>query len=265
MTMITIFTTPKPMQGRDKINQHNAISSWLAMPQKPQVIVFAEEKERSLFEGMGTTVISTHRRNDKNTPFLDSMFNLAEVNALYPYVMYVNADVVLFSDIYTATRLAAEHCPEFLIMGQRTDIEWCSKMDFSNVMWKTGLQHYAKSTGTLVNPTGKDYFIFAKPFSVRMAALLVGRLGWDTWLVREAHRKRLPLMDATPTITALHIKHNYEHLAGGRAEYAMGPGCHWNYKILGTQESTIAGRIDDAPLVITPDGVRERTQCLEAS
>lgn len=258
--MITIFTTTKPMEGRNKINQANAIGSWLVMPQGPQVIVFAEEKERHIFEEMGALVITSHRCNDRGTPFLDSMFTLAEANAQYPYLMYNNADVMLFSGIFKATRMAAEYKSEFLIIGQCTDIEWQSKMDFSNPMWEIGLRDYAARTGVLAAPTGKDYFIFARPFRVKMAPLVVGRLAWDTWLVREAHRVRLPLMDATSIILALHIEHDFDHLPGGLEEYAMGPGCRWNYEIMRKQESTIVGHIGNTNLVITSEGVVERSR-----
>ena len=259
--MITIFTTTKPMKGQDKINQANAIGSWLVMPQGPQIIVFAEEKERHIFEEMGATVITTHRRNERGTPFLDSMFTLAETNARYPYIVYANADIILFDDIYRAVRIAVEagH-PEFLIVGQRIDIEWHSGMNFANPIWKHALRDYARRTGTLVAPTGKDYFIFAKPFMVRMANLLVGRLAWDTWLVREAHNMRLPLMDATPTIMALHVKHDYSHLAGGRTEYTMGPGCQWNHRISQQQQAKIAGHITDANLVIANGRLWDRKE-----
>jgi len=258
--MITIFTTTKPMKGCDKINQANAIGSWLTMPQRPQVIVFTTAKESHYFETMGATVITSHRCNGRGTPFLDSMFTLTETNALYPYIMYANADILLFDDIYQAVRVAVEHKPEFLIVGQRTDIDWHSKMDFANPIWKPALRDYARRTGTLVDPTGKDYFIFAKPFTVRMPNLLVGRLAWDTWLVREAHNMRLPILDATPTIMALHVRHGYDHLAGGREEYAMGPGCQWNHTITQRQQSKIAGHITDADLVIANGHTWTRTE-----
>ena len=115
--MITIFTTTKPMKGCDKINQANAIGSWLTMPQRPQVIVFTTAKESHYFETMGATVITSHRCNGRGTPFLDSMFTLTETNALYPYIMYANADILLFDDIYQAVRVAVEHKPEFFIVG----------------------------------------------------------------------------------------------------------------------------------------------------
>jgi len=261
--MITIFTTPKPMTGKDAINQYNAIGSWLAMKSGPQVIVFTTENERHIFDEMGATVITTHRCNERGTPFLDSMFTLAELNSRYPYLMYSNADVIHFQDIFRATRIAVEHSPEFLIVGQRIDIEWTSKIDFGNSMWITGLHEYANATGTLVAPTGKDFFIFAKPFRVRMEPLLVGRLAWDTWLVREAHRVGLPIIDVTRIVTALHIKHDYSHLPGGRAEYAMGEGCRYNHTITQSQPGNIAGHITDSQFVITSSGVLMEREAFE--
>ena len=43
----------------------------------------------------------------------------------------------------------------------------------------------------------------------------VGRPGWDNWLIGRALELRLPLIDMTPSVLAIHQNHGYGHVTGG--------------------------------------------------
>ena len=247
--MLTIFTTPKPFTEDTTDRQCYAIRSWLQIT--PDVIVFGEEQDRDIIEELGARFIDDYKRNELGTPYVDSLFDRAQELAKYPTLMYVNADVILLPGVGDVVK-AIEQYGNFFVMGQRIDI------DLPNIIpgdanWVRHYQMCAAQSGRLIDQTGKDYFIVPNPVPFDIPSFLVGRLMWDTAFVRLAHEAGCTLFDATPSITALHIQHGYDHLPGGRTEYAQGPETKYNYSLVG-QTKTINGHIYDAPHVINFDG-----------
>ena len=57
-----------------------------------------------------------------------------------------------------------------------------------------------------------DYFVFRKGTLGKIPHFLVGRDSWDNWMVYNALKKGLKVVDATKSITALHQNHSYSHL-----------------------------------------------------
>ena len=68
---------------------------------------------------------------------------------------------------------------------------------------------YAKNKSIKHAPTGIDYFIFRKNTFKNIPPLAIGRFGWDNWLLWKARRMRVPLIDLSNGIFAIHQNHSY--------------------------------------------------------
>ena len=89
-----------------------------------------------------------------------------------------------------------------LVIGRRRN--WKIKWQ-QHVSKLEEIGHYAKSA-KLSMPFSHDYFISTRngyPWST-IPDFVVGRNAYDNWLVTTALTKKIPLVDATETITALH-------------------------------------------------------------
>jgi hypothetical protein len=86
--------------------------------------------------------------------------------------------------------------------------------------WK----YRAMAHGTLVPPYSSDFFIL--PFDSKifnnMPELVVGRKGWDNWIMFQARNLKLPLIDATTAVMTIHRKHGYNHIKG-KFENSLNP------------------------------------------
>src|SRR4029077_17322564 len=71
----------------------------------------------------GAEQLADLARTDRGTPPLDSAFAAGDRAARPPLRCFVNADVILFDDLLTATRRVAEQAERFLVVGQTIDVE----------------------------------------------------------------------------------------------------------------------------------------------
>jgi len=87
-------------------------------------------------------------------------------------------------------------------------------------------------TGQLRGPAAMDFFIFPRELNLEMPAFAVGRVGWDSWLIWRCRQMRLPVIDATRDLAALHQNHSYASLARG-CQHQQGPERTLNIRLAG--------------------------------
>ena len=231
MSLLTIFSAPKPFTNPHiNIIQRNAIQSWTHLG--PEVEVFLIGEEAGLAEAAadyGVPLIKEVRRSETGTPLINSIFDLARQASHSPYLLFVNGDILLTSDILQATRQVAEALPSnnpaaaraerlFLMLGQRWDLEVTSLMDFE-ADWEARLRAETQAHGKLHPPAGSDYFLFPRQAFSGIPDLAVGRAGWDNWMIYYASRQGWQVIDATPSVMIIHQNHDYSHLPGGKPHY----------------------------------------------
>src|SRR6476619_7500343 len=96
---LTVFTAPKPFEGQIDTIQRRAIRSWQRAGARSEVIVCGDEPgTREVVAELGLRHLPGVARSEFGTPLLSSMFELAERQAEYETLCYVNADLVLFPD-----------------------------------------------------------------------------------------------------------------------------------------------------------------------
>lgn len=251
--MLTIFTIPKAFQGLHEVIQTNAIKSWLALEPRPEVILLGnDEGTAETTSKLGLKHIADIESNENGTPLVSSMFEKAQEAASYPLMCYINADIILLSDF--ATVLRKVKTANFLIIGQRHDLDLTEFIDFSNSYWESELRELVAKKGVLHPLSGIDYFIFNRGLYYDIPPFAVGRTAWDNWLVYRARKAKAALINATPSITAIHQNHDYSHHPQGESGVWKGPEALRNRELMGNINYNFD--LQYATRIMTPQGMK---------
>jgi hypothetical protein len=252
--VLTIFACPKPfLDPHIAIIQRNAIFSWARLYPKPQVILFgAEEGVMEAARQLGVQHFPDIGRSEYGTPLLSSLFDVAQHRASHHHLCFINADIILLPDFLDAVRSAVAIRRNFLMVGQRTDLDITEELDF-DADWSGALHRKAQESGRIRPPEWIDYFVFTRGLFGEIPPFAIGRPFYDNWLVRQAIRRAGVLIDATPSVTAIHQNHDYAHSPGDNT-LKKGPESERNAQLLGN--SLNYRTIAHATHVLTPSGVR---------
>ena len=123
--LLTIFTTPKPFTNPHiAVIQRNALRNWTRLGAQVQVLAIGEEPGLAeAAQALGVQVVPQVQRNAQGTPLVSDIFRQARRHSESPFLAYVNADMLLLPDFVQATRVMSQLAPNFLIVGQRWDVE----------------------------------------------------------------------------------------------------------------------------------------------
>jgi hypothetical protein len=220
--MLTIFSTPKPFTDPHiNIIQRNAIQSWLHLSDDVHVILIGgEEGLDDVVAELGVSVLPDVARNRWGTPLVSSIFSLARDKSETPLLAYVNADILLMPDFVTVARQVASQAEQFLVVGQRWDLDVTEELDFGPG-WAPNLREDVHARGGLHAPGGSDYFIFPRDIFTHIPDFAIGRAGWDNWMIYHALQQGWPVVDATSDLIIVHQNHDYAHLPGGQMHYDL--------------------------------------------
>jgi hypothetical protein len=220
MADLTIFSAPKPFTNPHiALIQRNAIRSWQSLGAQVEVILLGDEAGLAETAAeLGVKHIPEVACTPGGTPLVSSMFALARQNSTSPLLACVNADILLLPDVLSGALAAARQANQFLIIGQRWDLDVREPLEFTSG-WPERLRERATSQGKLHKATGSDYFIFPRACFMDMPAFAIGRAGWDNWMIYAGRRSDWPVIDATPDIFIIHQNHDYSHLPGGLPHY----------------------------------------------
>ncbi len=231
--LITLFTCPKPFTNPHIATiQRNAIRSWKALGESVQVVLLGEEE--GLAEAAAELQVKHIReikRNAQNTPLLSSLFERARNLNQSPLLAYVNADIILFDDFVDSAQKLLEKTHEFLMVGQRWDMDITQLLDFQPG-WQELLRQSTHETGKLHKPMGSDYFVYPRECFVHIPDFAIGRAGWDNWMIYEARQRGWLTVDATADVMIIHQNHDYSHLPGGQSHYRL-PETDENVRLAG--------------------------------
>jgi hypothetical protein len=251
--MITFFTTPKPFSGNLKTTQTNAISSWAALRPSCEVIIFGNEEGASeLAADLGIRHVPDVERNEFGTPLISSMFKIAQETAGNKLMCYVNADIILMNDFLKAAQRIKKK--DFLMIGQRWDIELEESLDFQKTGWDVDLKNRVYKEGRLHGFSGIDYFVFPRGLYKDLPPLAVGRAGWDNWLIYYTRSRKIPVIDATASIMVIHQNHGHADHKGGEQGFWKGPEALRNVQIGGGSDKAFS--MEYATAFLTPAGLK---------
>ena len=250
MHALTLFAVPRPFEGLYDAIQRNAIGSWLEMDIE---IMLLHEPDSNVPEvarelGLRSYEVAT---NSYGTPVVSSVFGTAFARAQMPPLCYVNADIVVMSGLEEAARACAEAFGQFLMIGQRIDLDMQgASLSFAGD-WRGELRRMIGDNGTLHAPCGIDYFCTIGNVWGEIPPFALGRAAWDNWLVARALRLGVTVVDATADMTIVHQAHP---VPAGIRDW---PECVENYRLLHKLGDGGAG-VAQAPWVFSCGKIEKR-------
>ena len=233
MSLMTIFISPKPFT-RDHIAtiQWNAIQSWKQLGSEVDIVLIGEDAGvKEAADSLGVRYIPKVRRNESGTPLLSDIFSLARNSSDSDLLAYVNADIILFQDFLDTAKAVLQMGKEFLLVGQRWDLDIQNSLDFSQG-WQQRLRTDLQTRGRRHPAGGSDYFIYPRACFQTLPDFAIGRSGWDNWMFYEARYRGWKLINCTDAIDIVHQDHDYAHLPNGKSHYRL-PESEYNVELAG--------------------------------
>ena len=229
--MLTLFTAPKPFDGHAAVAQMNALRSWERLRPQARILVMGDaEGAGDAAAAVGAEHVPAVALNDFGTPLADSVFRLAHEYARDEGLLaWMNADIIVLQDF--ADALVRVGLPRFLVVGRRRNVDRLGPLAFGPG-WERELRARSRRA-KLERPWGSDYFAFPADgtFSV-VPPFAIGRAGWDNWMIGQALRSGVPVVDATAAITAVHERHGHEHIRHFTGVRWGGPESDTNVELL---------------------------------
>ena len=253
--MLTIFSTPKPFRGHEAIIQRNAIKSWTLLHPNCEVILFGDDEGTAeVAKEFGICHKPKVLRNEYGTKLLNYIFEYAQEIAKHDLLCYVNCDIILMSDFINAVKQVYSWRPLFLMAGRRWDVDITEPWDFDQLNWEQHLRSLVLQQGKQRPGSWIDYFVFPRNTYRNIPPFVVGRVCWDNWLIWKARSLRIPVVDASLTVMAVHQNHDYSYHPEGKKGVWQGEEAQRNYMLAGGW--THLYTLDDATHCLTPAGIK---------
>jgi hypothetical protein len=202
--VLTLFSVPKPFEGEMDALQRRSVESWRALGVQVLLLGDVADVARELdVEHVPGLELTVH-----GTPRLDSALSLADGVARFPFRCFVNADVILGSDLLDAMKAVTEQAQVFLLVGQ------------------------TEEDGRRRGAAAMDWFVFPAGLFGDMPPFAIGRACFDNWLVWKARQVGI-VVDVTHDVRAIHQPHGYEHVDGGMDEAYYGEEATRNLELAG--------------------------------
>ena len=216
--MLTIFAIPKPFIGHIGTIQRNSIISWTKLNPKPEIILFGTDQGvKEICQELDLVHIPSVAANEYNTPLVSDLFRRAQERAKYPTLGFINPDLILLDDFMPAVKKTVDFRRQFLLAGERWDLDIKEEIDFNNPNWQNTLRKKVKTQGTEHGFGGVDYFVFSKGAFDNIPDFAVGRPYYDNWFFWKILSKGLPIIDASGSVVSIHQNHERTYSSMGKA------------------------------------------------
>ncbi len=204
--MIFIYSHPKPWVSEFKLIQECAITSWIALRDDVNITLLG--KDYGTLEKCteyGINYCANIECNEYGTPLVSSIFDtITKRSNQDDIICYINADIVLSSDfIDTIENVKKTVEKDWLIVGKRTDMDASPDVLLQGT---SAIVNYAKEHGNDHGWDGIDYFIYNNASMFKFVyPFALGKFVWDQWLIGNAYRRGICTIDASNSITAVHL------------------------------------------------------------
>ena len=252
MAFLTIFTAPKPFTNPHiNIIQRNALAAWTRLPGVEVLLIGDEPGIPEAAREFGVKNVPEVERDEKGIPLVSAVMQIGHAYTDSPLLCYANADMILMQDLVRAAHQVSERVTEFLMIGQRWNLDLTQPFDFSGD-WEGRLRAEVETRGEFYTPWGIDYFVFPRLLYAQVPNFTIGRPAWDNWMVYHARHAFGMAIDASREVLAVHQNHDYSHLPGNKPPYgsevaktnlAKAGGRRCVYNVLDTNKELIHGRV----------------------
>ena len=208
--MITIFCTPKNFEGIFDIIQKNAIRSWRSLSSEIEIIIFGDSLGAKDIANEVDAIHYPHVKCSKNgVPLLSDLFYRANILSSFNILTFINADIILPGNFLKSVKIVDKQVSNFLTIGHRWDLDVKKEINFNkretaNLFWEMSKANSKKNS-----PAAIDFFVFKKDSLKKIPDFVIGRPGYDNWLIWYARRKLISVIDISNDVRPIHQKHHY--------------------------------------------------------
>lgn len=210
------LTTLKPPGGPWWPAQANTLHTLACLaPAAPRLVFGGGEAVAELCVRFGARHLWP---GHQSLPRLDAL--LADARQACPnatHFIYLNGDILVMPSLLAVLEDVAARFPAFLLAARRLNIEPPGDLTaLPPAALAAHLACLARHHGSLGGIGALDLFAFPVHCFTAVPPLVIGRAGWDNWLVADALRSGLTVVNATGAGQLLHQNHGYEHLPDGQ-------------------------------------------------
>lgn len=246
--MITFLTLPRAFVGEFDALQRMALQSWRTVVPGAQLVLFGDGPGvREAARALDAVHDPWLECGPGGAPLVDAVFAQGERYAVHDWICFCSADVVLdFAPAQVLWALGGVARP--FVVGQRWDVE-------------RGTDHRG---ARLHPPCGVDYFLYRRGTIGPVPPFCVRGGGADQWFVWKALTPtakggwQMTVIDATGTITAIHVAHSHPEWPNGKAGRQGSAEQAYNRRLYEADGMTRFYGIDAAPYTLVDGQVRER-------
>jgi hypothetical protein len=214
---LTIFATPKAFTGTAAVNQRNAVWSWAQLGPEVEVILIGDEEGvEDASKALGTRHVGPVERSPQGVPLLNDVWRIGQREARADWCLFVNADIILGPDVLETIVRMKNWAKQMLLVGQRWDAEIEGLVEARGPAWWAETKALALSRGRLDSFLWIDYFAFPRGQYPDLPPFVIGRPGYDNWLVWHTRARAIPVVDTSLAITAIHQHHTYAQYGGSK-------------------------------------------------
>jgi hypothetical protein len=251
---IGIFSIPKPFRGHIETIQRNAIESWMRLGSECEITLCGNEYGTAEVAREWNLIhVPKLAHNAFGTPFVNSALEQVQARSQCALLCYVNSDIILLRDFVDAAHRV--NAQRFVMVGRRLDVDLSERWDFSQ---PDSEQRLRTLKAVPHSDWGMDFFVFPRRGTFdSWPNFLVGRAGWDNWIIFDARSRGIPVIDASSAICALHQNHDYAHVPQRQGERWVGPESDEQVQLLTRLMggSNVRFAIIDATHVLTERGL----------
>jgi hypothetical protein len=253
--MLTFFSTPKPFLGHIDVIQRNALQSWLKLHPEVEILLFGDDQGAAeVCQELGIRHIPQVKKNRNGTKYLTSIYDQAQELARHDLLCHVNCDILLLDDFRRAVERLARDANPFLMAGRRWDVDIREPIDFAAPGWQERTDGLAKRANHQRPAQWIDYFVFRRGlYAKQIPEFVIGRPGWDNWLLWHALHTGAKLIDASKVVRAVHQNHDYAYHPEGEKGVWEGEEAQENYKLLDGYRKF--STLDNATHILKEDGL----------
>jgi hypothetical protein len=236
-----MFSTPKAFEGHIGTIQRNALQSWKRVHPDVEIILVGDDPGAAeASEELGIRHIKNVAKNRYGTKYLASIYDQVHQVARHSILCHVNCDILLMSDFARAAATVSSKADQYLMAGRRWDVEIREPLDFA-VDWELSLRQLARKTNKPRPAQWIDYFVFPKGlYYKKIPDFVVGRPGWDNWLLWYPLSQRMLVVDASRDVLAVHQNHDYSYHPDGEKGVWHGEEAQENYRLHQGKFATLA-------------------------
>lgn len=240
--MITMFSTPKAFIGHIDMIQRNAIRSWQRLDPDIEIILVGDDSGAAeVCKELGIRHVKNVAKNRYGTKYLASIYDQVHDIAQNQILCHVNCDILLMSDFAAAVRAVVSKRTQFLMAGRRWDVDIQEPVDFASDGWERALAALARKTNRPRPAQWIDYFLFSKElYYQKIPEFVIGRPGWDNWLLWYPLSQGMPVIDASSDVLAVHQNHDYSYHPDGEKGVWQGEEAQENYRLHQGKFATLA-------------------------